>query len=223
MKDLFLSDRACKHIAELLKDDNSEDAREFLRKLNKLTEQENAEKYMPFFYGHRVSDYAMEHGRLDYATMAKCFDAVLCNNIYEADENIYDDVVSGDFDEYYYDGEQISRDEYEEAMEKLDEQLSEIDDAIAELEDEEGEQAEHLNNRRDELEAERDKYEQNSAEIFQYFIVSDNALHLLQEAHELVFYSNKLDVYIWAVCHWGTSWDYVLTSIKLEPKSMGDE
>ena len=33
---------------------------------------------------------------------------------------------------------------------------------------------------------------------------------------EVSKYGNeKLDIYIWAVTHFGTSWDYVLTDIKL--------
>lgn len=57
--------------------------------------------------------------------------------------------------------------------------------------------------------------EEIEEEIFQYFIVSDSALWILKKAGELVFYSEKLNCYIWGVTHWGTSWDYVLTSLKL--------
>ena len=53
------------------------------------------------------------------------------------------------------------------------------------------------------------------AEIFQYFIVSDNGAEILQEAEEIVFYNETLDMYVWGVTHWGTSWDYVLTNIPL--------
>lgn len=52
-------------------------------------------------------------------------------------------------------------------------------------------------------------------EIFQYFIVSNNAEDILADAGEIVFYSEKLDCYIWGVTHYGTSWDYVLTDIKV--------
>lgn len=57
-----------------------------------------------------------------------------------------------------------------------------------------------------------------NTEIFQYFIVSDNALEVLKEADEIVFYSPLLDCYVWGVTHYGTSWDYVLTSIKLKER-----
>lgn len=32
---------------------------------------------------------------------------------------------------------------------------------------------------------------------------------------EYVIYNEKLDIYVWAITHFGTSWDYVLTDIKL--------
>ena len=59
-----------------------------------------------------------------------------------------------------------------------------------------------------------DNSEQNyTPEIFQSYIVSDNGADLLQEINEIVFYNSALDVYLWGVTHWGTSWDYVLTNI----------
>lgn len=50
-------------------------------------------------------------------------------------------------------------------------------------------------------------------EIFQFYIVDDNGAEILQEINEIVFYNSALDVYLWGVTHWGTSWDYVLTDI----------
>ena len=35
----------------------------------------------PTFYGEPVSDYGIEQGFVDYATFAKCFDGVICNDI----------------------------------------------------------------------------------------------------------------------------------------------
>lgn len=49
------------------------------------------------------------------------------------------------------------------------------------------------------------------------YIISEYGYSFLAEyTDELVFYNEKLDVYIWAVTHYGTSWDYVLTNVKLE-------
>ena len=53
-------------------------------------------------------------------------------------------------------------------------------------------------------------------EIFQYYIISEYGYEFLTEhTDEIVFYNEKLDVYLWGVTHFGTSWDYVLTDIKL--------
>lgn len=51
-------------------------------------------------------------------------------------------------------------------------------------------------------------------EIYQYFLVDSSALWYLKRAEQLVLYSETLDCYVWCVEHWGTSWDYVLTSIE---------
>lgn len=48
------------------------------------------------------------------------------------------------------------------------------------------------------------------------YIISKYGYELLKEyTDELVFYNDRLDLYIWAVTHWGTSWDYELTHTKL--------
>lgn len=36
---------------------------------------------------------------------------------------------------------------------------------------------------------------------------------------KLFFYDEELEVYVWAVTHWGTGWDYVLTDIDLREKN----
>ena len=52
--------------------------------------------------------------------------------------------------------------------------------------------------------------------VFQDYIISETGYKFLEEyTDELVFYNEKLDMYIWAITHFGTSWDYVLTGIKL--------
>lgn len=183
--------------------------------LHDLEQEPNKEKYYDTFWGHKVSDYAIKYGRLDYATLSKCFDAVLCNNILEVDPYLMDNLESGDFEDFYYDGEQISRDEYDEINDDLIEQIQAIEDQIATQEQGATQEQEDAIYK---LEQKRDTLEVCSCDVFQWFIVSANALDLLKEANELVFYSEKLDAYIWGVCHWGTSWDYVLTSIKLRER-----
>lgn len=53
-------------------------------------------------------------------------------------------------------------------------------------------------------------------EIYQYYIISYSGYRFLSEfTDEIVFYNEKLDIYLWGITHFGTSWDYVLTDIKL--------
>ena len=54
-------------------------------------------------------------------------------------------------------------------------------------------------------------------EIYQYFIISGAGAQILEDyTDEIVYYNSHLDMYVWGVTHWGTSWDYVLTDIKIE-------
>ena len=62
-----------------------------------------------------------------------------------------------------------------------------------------------------------DEETETPAEIFQYYIIDDNGARILIElTDEIVFYNELFDMYIWGVTHFGTSWDYVLTDIKIE-------
>jgi hypothetical protein len=53
-------------------------------------------------------------------------------------------------------------------------------------------------------------------DIFQYYIIDSNGAEILQECNEIVYYNEELDLYVWGVTHYGTSWDYVLTDVKIE-------
>ena len=33
---------------------------------------------------------------------------------------------------------------------------------------------------------------------------------------EIVYYNEELDMYVWGITHYGTSWDYVLTDIAIK-------
>ena len=112
-----------------------------------------------YFCGNEISEYGQKHNRLDYATFAKAFDAVLNNNIMEKGWGIGNgwELVNGsDYDE------------------------------------------------------ENDEY----TEVFQWFIVSDNGAQMIQDyTNEILYYHEELDIYLWGVTHYGTSWDYVLMDI----------
>lgn len=52
-------------------------------------------------------------------------------------------------------------------------------------------------------------------EIYQYYIINDDLAKRLQDINEIVYYHNRLDIYILGVSHFGTGWSYVLTDLKL--------
>lgn len=48
------------------------------------------------------------------------------------------------------------------------------------------------------------------------YIISRNGYQVLRDyTDEVVFYNETLDIYVWAIDHYGTSWDYVLTDVEL--------
>lgn len=53
-------------------------------------------------------------------------------------------------------------------------------------------------------------------EIYQYYIVSDRGAEFLcNHTNEIVYYNAELDIYLWAITHCGTAWNYVLTDIPI--------
>lgn len=53
-------------------------------------------------------------------------------------------------------------------------------------------------------------------DIYQHYIISEAGARFLEEfTDEIVYYHYDLDMYVWGITHFGTSWDYVLTDIKL--------
>lgn len=166
-----------------------------------------------YFYGNEISAYGQEHGYVDYRTLAKAFDCVMANDIITRTDGIvgYWEQESGFID---------NTEKIEELQEEIDSimyDISEMIDTDETFEDSEKHLAmvskmEELQDKINELEEEQDN--SYNAEIFQYYIVSDSGAKLLEEINEIVFYNEELDMYVWGVTHWGTSWDYVLTDIK---------
>lgn len=151
-----------------------------------------------YFYGNKISDYGIEHGRVDYGTLAKAFDAVLNN-----------DIIQKTYDIGYWEQESGFVDNTEE-IEELNEQISEL--MLDNENDEHTEEIEELQAKIEELEEEQEN--SYNEDIYQYYIVSDNGAKILEEINEIVFYNDELDMYVWGVTHFGTSWSYVLTNIK---------
>lgn len=159
---------------------------------------------MPFtthFFGNEISKYGQENHRVDYRTLAKAFDAVLNNNIVSATGWENWETVNG-YNEYAEDsdGNEYSYSEALDRIEELREEQEELD-----------EDSERYAEIEEDIRCLEDiRY----SEIFQYFIISDNGAEILKEyTDEIVMYNTELDMYVWGVTHYGTSWDYVLTDI----------
>ena len=159
--------------------------------------------YGDHFFGNKISDYGIENGHVDYGTLAKAFDAVMSNDLITltSSDGHYWEQISGFVDN----SDQIT--EIEEKIEELEELItmdsSEEEDANITA------KIEELEEQKEELEEEQNYY----PEIYQYFIVDNNGAEILEECNEIVYYCETLDLHIWGVTHWGTSWDYVLTNI----------
>lgn len=62
-----------------------------------------------------------------------------------------------------------------------------------------------------------DEENDSYTDIYQYYIITENGYRILSEyTNEIVYYNDELDLYIWCITHYGTSWDYVLTDIKID-------
>lgn len=111
-------------------------------------------------YGHKVSEYGLKNGYLDYYTLSEIVgDMVLSNYMMQYMGSLGWELVNGD----------------------------DID--------EEGEYH----------------------EIYQWYIITDSGARFLEEhTDEIVYYHEEMDMYVWGITHFGTSWDYVLTDIKLK-------
>lgn len=105
-------------------------------------------------FGHEISEYGLEHGYLDYHTLAKIVgNRVLNNNIMPFTGYDDWDLVMGDYEE----------------------------------------------------------------EVYQYYIITEDGYQMLSwlMPNEVVYYHEELDMFVWGITHFGTSWDYVLTDLKL--------
>lgn len=158
-----------------------------------------------YFYGNEISEYGQKNGYVDYRTLAKAFNAVMANDIMAktdaANLGYWEPVGCG---EIYYEDDSGNIYTYDEAEEKREE----IREILESIEDEESEEYIALSETLEALEEE--KY----SDVFQWFIVDGNGAEILEEAGKIVYYNSALDMYIWGVTHYGTSWDYVLTNIR---------
>lgn len=175
-----------------------------------------------YFYGNEISTYGQENGFLDYGTLAKAFDAVLCNDLLNATLEVgYWEKISGMVDN----SEAIE--ELEEAIEGRESKIAELEEKASRVNHEADEESENyllslmdkieeLHEQVQLLEEEKEdltRAEEEEKEVFQWYIVSDSGAEILTEINEIVYYNDALGLYLWGVTHWGTAWDYVLTDV----------
>ena len=171
-----------------------------------------------YFYGYEVSDYAKQYKFVDYATLAKCFDAVLNNNIISELSNqgyFWDEENT----EEYHDaaGNVYNAEEAKEKRDELEERRDELEVKLYTIDNDETPEAEEIREEIENIENDISSlYEPEYKEFFQYYIVSDEGARILREIGEALYYNNKLDIYVWGVDHWGTAWTHVLTNIPIE-------
>lgn len=128
-------------------------------------------------------------------------------------DDIESDDIEGEIDRIDF---WSMREAIENHQSVIEEQKTEAEEAFEALEEE----VKELTKLKERLEAELDDLEcedTTEAEYYQYFIVSDSGAQILEEnTNEALWYNAELDLYVWGVGHFGTAWDYVLTSIPCE-------
>lgn len=175
--------------------------------------------FKTYFFGNEISDYGKEHKRVDYATLAKAFDAVsVGHDFIEATGGIDAWEIDNGYSGYYEDengNTYYSEDEIEDKVEELKEVIENLEGDLTEEEAEENDELQALKTLLEELE-EVDFYAESTyLDIFQYFLISREGADILKQyTKEIVYYNANLDLYVWGVTHWGTSWSYVLTDIE---------
>jgi hypothetical protein len=55
-----------------------------------------------------------------------------------------------------------------------------------------------------------------SIDVYQTYIISQGgAEYLMRRTNEIIYYCEKLDIYLWGITHFGTSWGGVFTSVEI--------
>lgn len=164
-----------------------------------------------YFYGSKISDYGIQHRRLDYGTLSKAFDAVLVNDI----TKLFYSSVNGE----YIEPEQVNGFiDYSEEIEELQEEIDRIEDARIDNDDPaiDLQLAEQI----DSIERDIEYYQEEmdrQPDIYQYYIISDSGADIIKHyTNDPLYYIDFLGCYVWGVTHFGTSWSYVLTDVILE-------
>ena len=162
-----------------------------------------------YFCGKELIEHELQEGYISYKTLASTFDAVLCNDIINKTWG-----VVGEWEQ--------ENGGNNEDVEELREKIEEVEDNQFIWDEKTGKYIDspdydELQEQIEELQEQIEELEELNSEIFQYFIISDEGADILKSyTNEIVYYNSELDIHVWGVTHFGTSWDYVNTSIKIE-------
>ena len=155
------------------------------------------EKYTSLF-GQDLNEEEIKTQTISYLTLANSFQNIMCNNIIN-DEYFQEELTS----ELYSHYENITK-EYttEELFEECEcHGIIDDDTTLADFKENEEE------NKRELIE----EYARNY-EAFQFYIVDDGARKWIEAfTDDLVVYNQTLELDIWCITHWGTSWSIVPT------------
>lgn len=171
-----------------------------------------------YFCGNKISDYGIEHKRLDYGTLSKAFDAVLVNDI----TKLFYSSVNGD----YIEPEQVHGFiDYSDEIEQLQNIIEDYENVR--LNNDDPIIDEQLAAKINEIEQDIEYYQyeqERQPEIFQYYIVSDNGADLIKHyTNDPLYYIDFLGCYVWGITHFGTGWSYVLTDTVLLIEEDGEQ
>ena len=82
-----------------------------------------------YFFGNEISEYGQKNNRVDYATLAKSFDAVISNDLMEKTADIgYWELENGDLTYYYHQGKRYTEEEFEEKKNELQEYIDNLEE-----------------------------------------------------------------------------------------------
>ena len=157
-----------------------------------------------YFHGAKISSYGVSEGFLDYQCMAEMAQAEFIDIYSEEYEDACWELYNGE-DCYYYDSDGHTYD-YECCIERIEELKDMIANAIGE---------------QDVSKWEKDidslTYNCECIGICDYMEITEEAARIMKESgsDEIVYYSKELDMYIWGITHYGTSWKLMLTSIPI--------
>ena len=141
----------------------------------------------------------MKTNTISYAELAKRVgDAVLFNNHSEVDEEWYSGLIEGPHITNRL--EVMDIETHAEAVKAIDESTDESEKA-------------KLTEELDDIER-ASIYDLATDNIYQtYAITQYGAEYLVNHTAELVSYSEKLDLHLWHICHFGTAWSGVYVDV----------